>query len=340
MRIGVYGPEDGDGIAMRRGAGLAADEANAGGGVLGRPVRIAFRSSDGPWGSGAGELVKLVYDDRVLAILGALDGTGTHIAEQIVTKAWVPLVTPSATDPSLTRANVPWIFRCLPDDRGQAEALASHLLGVRSTLRVAGIASDDRESRIGMAELERLARQRGNPLSLSLKYRIGDRDFARQLSLLEGAGVEALVIWGPPRESALLLGQLRIRCPGLVVYGSAGLASPEFLQAAGADAEGLIVPVTEPAGDPAAGALTFRARYRAVYGGDPDRVACLSYDGTCLLISAVRRAGPDRGGIRQALSKIIRFVGVTGRIGFDPTGGTTAKVGLARVTGGRFTPIP
>jgi branched-chain amino acid transport system substrate-binding protein len=69
-------------------------------------------SSEGPWGKASTNLVRAVYQNRVLGII-ATDRNASHLAEQIGTKAFVPVIAISS-DRMLTSANVPWIFRLPP----------------------------------------------------------------------------------------------------------------------------------------------------------------------------------------------------------------------------------
>ena len=75
----------------------------------GRRYTLAPISSDTSWGSASTGLVKAVYDQHVLGII-ALDRASAHLAEQIGTKAFVPVLAMS-TDHMLTSTNIPWIFR-------------------------------------------------------------------------------------------------------------------------------------------------------------------------------------------------------------------------------------
>jgi len=75
----------------------------------GRRISLVGISSDGPWGKASSELVQAVYGNRVLGVI-ATDRNASHLAEQIGTKAFVPVLVISA-DRMLTSTNVPWIFR-------------------------------------------------------------------------------------------------------------------------------------------------------------------------------------------------------------------------------------
>jgi branched-chain amino acid transport system substrate-binding protein len=66
-------------------------------------------SSESSWGKASSQLVQAVYQGHALAII-ALDRSSSHLAEQIGTKAFVPVIAIS-TDRMLTSTNIPWIFR-------------------------------------------------------------------------------------------------------------------------------------------------------------------------------------------------------------------------------------
>ncbi len=64
------------------------------------------------WGQASTALVNTIYRDRVLGVI-ALDRASSHLAEQIGTKAFVPVIAISS-DRQLTSTNIPWIFRVSP----------------------------------------------------------------------------------------------------------------------------------------------------------------------------------------------------------------------------------
>jgi hypothetical protein len=96
-RIGVFGP----------GADRLVSQISAPG------YELVGIPSDAAWGKSSTELVKLVYDPAVLALVAA-GREPAHLAEQIAVKTFLPVVAISS-DRSLTSANIPWIFRLGPD---------------------------------------------------------------------------------------------------------------------------------------------------------------------------------------------------------------------------------
>jgi phosphoribosylcarboxyaminoimidazole (NCAIR) mutase len=64
--------------------------------------------------------VNAVYQENVLGVI-ALDRNAAHLAEQIGSKAFVPVIA-IASDRMLTTTNIPWIFR-LPEGTPLQKAL-------------------------------------------------------------------------------------------------------------------------------------------------------------------------------------------------------------------------
>ncbi|MGB5752976.1 MAG: ABC transporter substrate-binding protein, partial [Thermoanaerobaculia bacterium] len=127
VAIGWFGPSDPDHALhgdLWVAANLAVEEANEAGGLHGLPVRLVPRWSENPWGTGVGQVARMVHEDQVWAILGSVDGSGTHLAEQVVAKARLALVSPVSTDESVNLAGVPWMFSLAPGDHLWAPLIA------------------------------------------------------------------------------------------------------------------------------------------------------------------------------------------------------------------------
>ena len=117
-RIGFFLPSaklNRSGQSLLNAANMAIDEINSSKEYTAVPYKLINRWSSDPWGAGSKEMIKLVYVDSVLAVVGSIDGDATHIAEQITTKARLPLLSPISADPTLTYIRIPWIFRLPPD---------------------------------------------------------------------------------------------------------------------------------------------------------------------------------------------------------------------------------
>jgi branched-chain amino acid transport system substrate-binding protein len=76
---------------------------------------------------------------------------------------------------------------------------------------------------------------------------------------------------------------------------------------------------------------TFEKRYRARAGRSPSLAAAQAYDAVRVIAAALRRSGPNRARLRDALAEFRGFAGVSGVISFDHAGNDVTEITLVRV---------
>jgi branched-chain amino acid transport system substrate-binding protein len=295
------------------------------------PFRLVPVWSEDPWGSGASQLVRMVYEQQPLALIGSVDSASTHLAEQIATKANLPLVSPISTDPSITLAGVSWMFSCAPSDAAIARALADDVLAtvIGAEDRLVLLVSTDHESRMVATEvLKQLHRHHRSP-GFCFTVPAGSRDFSSQIPAWIAASPAAVIILAGVDDAARLTLTLRNLFPlqhgssTCQIFGSHSMGRRSFLDLVGQVAEGVRFPLLVPQ-DPENPALSeFIARFSAERGRTPDYTALLAYDAMRLLIEAIHQAGPNRARIRLALAQASPWSGIAGPITFDGTGQNT-----------------
>jgi branched-chain amino acid transport system substrate-binding protein len=110
LRIAVFGPQADQAIRSPGIINLAQELSRTG-----KSYSLIGISSEASWGKASNELIQAVYQNHVLGII-ALDRMSSHLAEQIGTKAFVPVIAISS-DRMLTSTNIPWIFRMPSETR-------------------------------------------------------------------------------------------------------------------------------------------------------------------------------------------------------------------------------
>jgi len=306
------------------------------------------RWSVNPWASGVSELARMIYSDAPLALMGSVDSASTHLAEQIVAKANLPLISPVTTDQSTTLAGVPWIFSCAPSDAAVARVLVRDLLtGPRQKSVL--LNGTDHESRMTGREVLKEMSRRGCLPDLRIEISPGKAPMDEQLQALAKASPRTILVVAGPEDSARWVRALRRSLPqaaphvahGIRIYGTHVVGRSRFLELAGDAAEGLRFPLLcQPASQgPATNA--FVAAFLRDRGHPPDYAAVLTYDAACLLFEAVWEAGPDRSRLREVLARRSGWTGLAGDVGFDGTGqNTRANLVLARFERGAIVPWP
>ena len=309
-------PDEPEAESIRRGARVAIEEANA----EGTFVRLAVRGRKGVWGSDAPEAARLVEEDEAVALIAPPDGAGTHLVLQIAGRTGVPIAS-LCPDLSVTRTAIPWIVRVAPSGAEEARALfeaqrISRWLAVVPQGRAGREAARDLASVCGSRSLTVVEEGRGAPL---------------ERRVLDGR-LEGVLLWLAPEPAARLARALRDAGFAGTLAGPSRLATRSFRTAAGAAAQGFVVAAPLPA--PGAAGAAFAARFRSLFGEEPDPSALLAHDAATLLIRLVASSGAE--GARRAFPLTRSIPGASGSLAFDGHGNrlvTLAPVRLAADAG-------
>jgi branched-chain amino acid transport system substrate-binding protein len=360
--IGYFGPpvaahpQAGD---MWCAASLAVEQANAEGGYRNKPFRLVPAWSDSPWGAGVKELTRLVFEDRVWAVVGGIDGPTTHLAEQVTVKAGLPLLNPVSTDKTVNLINVPWIFSCTPQDHIQAQVLAEGLvarLGAGSSdcgWRMADcglkdradpnphshfvlVSAVDHDSHLFAVELQKAVTARPLTWAYSYQFNPSDRDVNDLVEKVCSAGSDAVVIIADASTSAQFVRRVRAGGYSGSIWGGPWMGQRTFFTEAGRGAEGIVFPCAYAA---APELSAFAEEFTRRFGRSPDYLAAHTYDAVNLLVAAVRRSGLNRARIRDALRALSPWPGVSGTITWDSPGRNRRPVNLCTLREGRVVPL-
>jgi branched-chain amino acid transport system substrate-binding protein len=358
IRIGFLAPlydhpDQELGNHMLNGARLAIDEANTAGGYGSKPFRLITHNDydnwqnssasvagvardSAIWGAASNDAVRMIYDDKVWAMFGSVSSESTHIALRLTLKAETPLVNSASTDPTIPETAIPWYFTVIQDDRLQGYTLARHIYSELGFKRVAILRVNDRYGRFGVLKFRDASRRLGHPVVIEQKYMRGDTDFRRQLQVIEDSRVDAIVLWGDIAPAAMILQQMQESGMHQRVFGSHRTIGDDLVKLAGSPAEGFeaVFPYDPTRTDKRW--TEFNQRYEARYHEKPDQFAALAYDQMQILLNAICRAGLNKGRIRDALTGLTSYHGVTGDMVFDPNCKNIAPMFLARVHNGQI----
>ena len=83
----------------------------------------------------------------------------------------------------------------------------------------------------------------------------------------------------------------------------------------------------------------FIAKYKKLVNQDPDQNAAQVYDAVYIIAQAVERVGLDSKKIRDYISSMPEYPGVSGNTRFDETGEVVKKIGLVRIENGKHTVV-
>jgi branched-chain amino acid transport system substrate-binding protein len=279
----------------------------------------------------------MVYVHNVWAIVGGIDGPSTHLAEQVVAKARLTLLSPVSTDRTANCANVPWMFSCLPQDHLQAPVLAEAIAteaGARPFVLVSAV---DHDSHLFTVELTRhLVEYRLAPV---YHYEFDPRkaDTIELANRIAEAHADVLVLVAGAQPSAHLVRAVREECFAGRIFGGPCMGRRSFIKEAGNAADGVVFPLLYSS---SAALKSFEGKFIWRFGQPPDYLAAHTYDAVNLLIAAIRKAGLNRPRICDAVRDLSAWRGVTGSIQWDPLGSNCRRVALGTIRNGHVEPVP
>ena len=329
VKIGLLIP-DPESLAARHGAELAvrkANEARSNG-----RFQLIVRSTEGPWGAGSKESVSMVFEDEVAAILGSLDGRNAHLAEQVAAKTRVAFLSAWATEMTLSGAFVPWYFRCIPNDRQQAAALAREIYDKKKIRKVATIASDTYDARHAARSFSETAVSRQMETPRPFFCGTG-REIKNALDSIKRLGIEAIVLFGDPQLAAGTIPLMKQQGMNQMIFGTLAVADGQ--KASGPDwniLEGMVL-VSSSHWFTEEG-RAFQKEFYEAFGYQPGAAAAYAYDGMNVLIGVIGKAGADRDRIIEVLPRVHHRYGVTGSIQFDASGNRVGDPALMTIMQG------
>jgi branched-chain amino acid transport system substrate-binding protein len=328
MLVPLQGPRQAEGGAVLQAARMAIDDEAANPLPKGQRLVLLARDESGPWGRASSEIVRLVTQDRAVALLTSADGGAAHLAEQVGNRLGVPVVT-LASDATTTEINIPWFFRIPPSDDEQAAAIVQDIHSQHHFRRVLLVTEDNHDGRVGSTAVEKAVQQLAAPEPTILTADPTSGDFEPYLAAIRGQQPEALVLWTGPQTAARILNGIG-ESSATVYLCQKAAQEPVTRMKRVIEGESVWVAVA-PTKEAADGRASFAQRYRQKTGTLPSPIALAAYDAVRLIAAGLRKSGPNRARLRDSLARTRDFPGVTGTISFDGAGNNLTAVVVTRL---------
>lgn len=332
VKIGLLIP-DNKSIAAQHGAELAVRNANIKGGMKGIPFQLVTLSMEGPWGTGSKQAAKLIFEEKVWALLGSHDGRNAHLAEQAATKTQVVFVSAWAGDPTLSQAFVPWFFNCVPNDIQQAQSLIEEIYNIKKFNKIVTVSDNEYDSQLARKTFLKQASLEKKAEPVQFLYEDYSKNINNLLDQIKNSDAGCIILFCKPTVSLEIFNQIRQFKMDLPVFGSVYLLNENELsdqQLQNYDNDLLI----NSANWSGSKYRDFCQKYKELYGKNPGMVAAYAFDAMNILIEAIRIAGKsDRELIQKSLQDI-RYEGVTGLVSFDNKGNRLGTYFLSPVKNG------
>ena len=322
IKIGVDGPFTGGsssmGVSMRDGVRLAAKEINAAGGLLGKKIELIERDDEAKNERGVEIAQELINKEKIVAAVGFIN-TGVALAShRFYQDAKIPVINNVATGTALTKgpsfpfkdAKDVFIFRTSARDEIQSPMIVNEAITVRGFKKVAILADSTNYGQLGQADLiKALAAKNITPVTTE-KFNVGDTDMTAQVLKAKNAGAEAILTYAIGPELAQIANAMAKVGWKVPLIGSWTLSMANFIDSAGKNGEGAIMPQTFIQAPTTPKRKAFIEAYLKEFKPKNDRIdspvsAAQGYDSVYLLAAAIKQANSlDGDKIRLALEDL------------------------------------
>lgn len=322
VRIGVFmsltGSTANFGISSTNGIKMAADEVNAAGGINGKQIELNIQDDRSDAQEAATIVTKFVTQDQVHGILGEVASSRSIAAAPIAQNAKIPMLTPSSTNPEVTRKG-DYIFRSCFIDPVQGAAIAQFAARTLNAKRAAIMVDRKNDYSTGLERfISETFSKLGGQIVLTQSYQEGDQDFNAQLTSIKGSNPEVIFVPGYYNDVGLIAKQARDKGITVPLLGGDGWDAEQLYKIGGTALNGSFFSNHYSPYDTDPKVQKFVNDYKARYNSIPDALAATAYDAAHIMFDAIKRAGSlDGKAIRDAMAATNEFPGVTGKVTFN-----------------------
>lgn len=337
VKIGLVTPLTGDvktyGESAKNAFAIALEDYAGKGKYIIEPV-IADDKNDPT--EGANATLKLITQDKVVAISGPLTSKVSIPASDIANKNKIPMISSAATNPKITiyeGKRKPYIFRACFTDPFQGTVAANFALKELKAKKVAVLYDVGNDYSKGLAEFFKATfiKNNGNIVAYE-SYQKDDVDFSALISKIALKKPDIIYLPDYYNKVALIARQIREKGLKSTLLGSDGWDSPDLIKIAGQAIEGGYFTNHYSPDRKDSVANTFIKKYKERHGKVPDALAALSYDATMILLKTIDSAKkPTPEEIIKCLPSLKNYRGVTGTISFDKNGDAVKSVVILKV---------
>jgi branched-chain amino acid transport system substrate-binding protein len=285
---------------LAKGAGLP--------GLGGAKVEVVFADSQGSPATGQNQTLRLITEEKVVAITGAYQSGITLTASAIAEKYGIPFVNGESVAANLTERGFKWFFRTTPI----ATDIARIDYDFLSDMKAAGIKTDSvaivhdtTEYGVSVANvITNTFKEKGQAIALDIPYAINATDVQGQVLQLKEKKPDVVIMIAYTPDAILYQKTMQSLDykPTILMADDSGYSDPSFIKAVGKISQGVLnrsAWSVGPAGSPTA---LIADMYKKKTGDEMDDTTGRAMQAFFVLCEAIDRAGStDPAKIQAAL---------------------------------------
>jgi branched-chain amino acid transport system substrate-binding protein len=323
-KIAFEGPLSGDnqqlGINEVQGVQVAIDQANASGN-LGFKLDLVKADDQGSPDQAPTAAAQVLQDNAVLGVVGpAFSGT-TKAVGATYSQAGLAVITPSATNPTLSQQGFTTFHRIVPSDNVEGTQAAD--LFAKKGYKKVVVIDDLSDYGKGVADAIQAEAQKKGVQVQRLSVDAKTTDYGPTAATVAASGAQAMFYGGYDAQAGQVAKALQAAGYKGEKYTGNGGKSSVFTQGAGSAGDGWFFTCGCSDATIAPAAKSFTAAYKAKFNQDPSTYSPEAFDAANAMIDAIKTAAksgaPTRQSVEQAVNNL-DYKGITTEIKFDKSG--------------------
>ncbi|WP_433170475.1 ABC transporter substrate-binding protein [Actinoallomurus sp. CA-150999] len=302
-----------------KGAKLAVNEWNGRGGINGRKIRLDVFDDQGDPTVGT-NLARKLAGGHYLALIGTSESAVTLAMAPTLRQEQIPNIT-SGQSPAMPALGSPFLFLNGPTSTTYDETLAKYIVDTKGIKNIALITNNGSYGKgEHTAFLASLTKRGVKPVADQV-VTTDQKDFSAALTSIRAKKPQLIFLGAEEVESGLIVKQARDLGIKATFAGAAPQGTPVFVNTAGAsNTEGTIVSTPYLSNDFNDASKKFAAAYKAAYGEEAELHGAKAYDGTNIVLTALKTSGVSAGRKLADAIRATQYQGLLGTFAFDKTG--------------------
>jgi len=313
----LSGPARHIGVPSKYVATMAKEYFEEQGGIRGAQIELIFADTKGENSVTVTEFERLVYREKVDAIIGPTRTSTAMALFKPIERAKIPAVMCVGGNPPVVPTKK-WIFKTPQKTATAVEKIYKYLRGIGIT-DVAIITSKDAFGAEGKKSLVELVKKESINILAEESFGTEDIDMTIQLSKLVATDAKAIICWTIGPAGATVARNFRSLGTDKLLIQCHGQPDPIYPKLAGEAADGTIMPSTKTVvaeqlreDDPQREVVQqFVKEYEEKYGPVSTHSG-YAWDAFMIVANAIKKAGTEPEKLRDAIEKTKNYIGVSG----------------------------
>jgi branched-chain amino acid transport system substrate-binding protein len=292
-------PELGN-FPLAKNAGLA--------GLGGAKVEVVFADNQGSPATGQNQTLRLITEEKVVALTGAYQSGITLTASAIAEKYGIPFLNGESVAANLTERGFKWFFRTTPIATDFVRVYYDFLTDMKAAgAKTDNVALVHDNTEYGSSVANTIAagfKEKGQPIALDIAYPSNATDVQSQVLQLKEKKPDVVIMISYTSDAILFAKTFQAQDykPPILLADDAGYSDPSFIKSVGKISQGAFNRSAWSVGPESSPTAIIAKMYKEKSGDEMDDTAARQMTGFFVLVEAIDRAGStDPAKIQAAL---------------------------------------